>query len=171
MSSLYKDKDSEIGQTLKWCFGLSLLDPSEVSDAFVEDLMPMATSEILPFCDYLLENYIADDALFPPTMWASNSLHSDRTTNACESFHAQFGTNFDESHPNIFKFTEVLKQYQHEIYILIRSASKEATQSYRRDFLHKKALLEDNLNEYKKGRIDRYTFVKKSSYHYRKRSN
>ena len=72
-----------MGRSLKWCFGLSYLDPAEVEDCFIEDLMAEAPAEIHSFLDYLLDNYILENAAFPPHMWASNIDTAERTTNAC----------------------------------------------------------------------------------------
>lgn len=167
--TVYKDKNSEAGSTLRWCFGLSLLDPAEVEDAFIEDLMAKAPKEIFPFCDYLLDTYITENSLFPPRMWASKSLKSDRTTNACEGFHSQFGEYFNASHPNIFIFSDVLISYQHIINILMRSAAVEPRVNYRRDFHRRQRELELNLYNYQRKIVDRYAFVRTASYFYRKR--
>ena len=35
----------------------------------------------------LFTNDIDSESLFPPEIWASNSVTSERTTNACEAFH------------------------------------------------------------------------------------
>ena len=41
LSSEYKDTDSEIEKWLSYFFGLSFLNPTEVEDCFVEDLMAL----------------------------------------------------------------------------------------------------------------------------------
>jgi hypothetical protein len=85
-----------------------------VGDCFAEDfaaIQPNQTS-IQDFADYLVEWYIAEDSHFPPYMWAENSSSSQRTTNACEGFHSKFNASFYCGHPNIFQFTEVLKNFQ-----------------------------------------------------------
>ena len=48
-----------------------------------------------------------------------------RTTNACESFHAEFNQNFYFHHPSIYGFIEVLKLCQISTCIKIRSASQK----------------------------------------------
>ncbi|KAF0770256.1 Uncharacterized protein FWK35_00007815 [Aphis craccivora] len=55
------------------------------------------------FSDYLVDNYISDEGLFPPHIWASDMISSQKTTNACESFHAKFNKSFSSPHPNIFE--------------------------------------------------------------------
>ncbi|KAL4131288.1 hypothetical protein QTP88_008624 [Uroleucon formosanum] len=60
LSKEYKDASSEIGNWLKWVFGLPLLNPEEVSDCFTTDLMSVSPDDerIIKFCDYLVEYYI-----------------------------------------------------------------------------------------------------------------
>lgn len=69
-------------------------------------------------------------------------LRSDRTTSACESFHAQFAKNFNASLPNIFEFTDQLKETHYEVRVLVRSASTEAQHVYRQDFLQKRSMMQ-----------------------------
>ena len=94
MTQEYKDKNSMIGKWLKYCFGLLFLDPEEVGDTFALDLLsdPDKPSDprLTEFADYLVENYIEEDSLFPPHIWAAASNCSWRTTNNCEAFHAKF---------------------------------------------------------------------------------
>ena len=46
------------------------------------------------YIDYLVDTYISEDAKFPPIIWASDTIDGERTTSACESFHAKFNANF-----------------------------------------------------------------------------
>jgi hypothetical protein len=78
-------------------FGLSLLSPDMVGDCF------------------------AEDSHFPPYMWAENSSSSQRTSNACEGFHSKFNASFYCGHPNIFRFIEVLKNFQIQINTYIKT--------------------------------------------------
>jgi hypothetical protein len=79
----YKNKNSEIGQWLGYCFGLLFLEPEKVSDVFVFELCPFQPPNIKlqQFADYLVDNYISEDSLFPPEIWAENSAALNRTTN------------------------------------------------------------------------------------------
>lgn len=79
---------------------------------------------VLQFCDYLVDNYLTEDSTFPPYMWASNSSSLIFTTNACESFHSKFNECFYKSHPDIFKFTDILLNFQAEVYVKIRTAQR-----------------------------------------------
>ncbi|KAF0768146.1 Uncharacterized protein FWK35_00016558, partial [Aphis craccivora] len=49
---------------------------------------------------------------------------SERTTNACESFHSSFSRNFSSAHPIIFTFVNVLKEIQTNTYIAISSVNE-----------------------------------------------
>ena len=60
------------------------------------------------------------ESTYLPTLWALSNVE-DRTTNACESFHAKFNKLFLEAHPNIFIFLRNLMDYQEENYVTIRS--------------------------------------------------
>lgn len=82
------------------------LDPTEVENCFVKNLyfeIPQ-NERVIKYDDYLVDNYISEDCLFAPAMWASCCNSTERTTNTCESFHSQFNASFYESHPDIYKF-------------------------------------------------------------------
>jgi len=46
--------------------------------------------KIQSFSDYLVDNFISEDSLFLPELWAKCCNDLTRTTNACESFHKHF---------------------------------------------------------------------------------
>jgi hypothetical protein len=89
LKSDYIDPNSEIGKWLHLIFGLSLLPSSEVDDCFVEDLMSIKplSEKLIEFFDYLIDTNISSSSTLPPALWVMNSIDSERTTNACESFH------------------------------------------------------------------------------------
>ena len=99
----------------------------------------------------------------PPSVWASNINNLHRTTNACESFHARFDDSFYHSHPDIFKFVNVLLDFQTEIYVKIRTANM-FQKKIRKDVKLKHDLINRNINEYNSNLISRWTFVKKVCY-------
>jgi hypothetical protein len=88
LQSIYSDRENSVGIWLKSFFGLPFLDPLDVADSFVTDIMSDADPSVEAFADYMLQTYIASDAQFPPNLWAavSNSDMFSRTTNAAESF-------------------------------------------------------------------------------------
>lgn len=109
----YKTANSEIGNFLKKFFGLAFLDPLEVNDCFIEDFMaikPTNDKRVDDFCDYILENYVAEDCKFPPHIWAEFSSSLTRTTNCCESFHSKFKKNFNASQPKVFSPCKCFKR-------------------------------------------------------------
>jgi hypothetical protein len=58
------------------CFGLLFLSPEKVSDVFVftlEAIMP-SDPRVIKFSDYLVDNYISNDAAFPPHLWADQTI-------------------------------------------------------------------------------------------------
>ncbi|KAF0751144.1 Uncharacterized protein FWK35_00019505, partial [Aphis craccivora] len=123
----YKNPNSEVGKWLHLVFGLSLFSHEEVEDVFVEEIMTIQpiNSNLTKFTNYLIENYISSNSTFPPKLWASNSISCERTTNACEAFHASFSTNFYSPHPNIFVFLKVIIETQTSTYIAINSIYQE----------------------------------------------
>ena len=107
--AVWKER-SEVSQSLKKIFRLSLLPPAEACDCFalgfLSDLPNDKRVEL--FCIYLLENYIDADSTFPPPVWSECSS-SLRTINACESFHAHFNALFYSAHHNIFLLVSALQ--------------------------------------------------------------
>ncbi|XP_025423465.1 uncharacterized protein LOC112692866 [Sipha flava] len=115
LSSEYLNNDSEVGKWMKCFFGLSYLPPDEVSDGFC-DLMSIApsttSSNISIFFDYILENYIASDSNFPPTLWACKPTNNPKTTNGAESYHKQYNSQFYTTHPHIHQVIDVIIEIQ-----------------------------------------------------------
>jgi hypothetical protein len=65
LSDEFKNKDSEIGQILKYFFGLPLLPPNIIQNVYVElmTIKPLHEKHDT-FFDYVLENYIENDSVF-----------------------------------------------------------------------------------------------------------
>ena len=138
-----------------------------MEDAFVEDLMSIQPPNAEDFSNYLVENYIDSSSPFPPSLWASSSTSSERTTNACESFHAKFGRHFYHPHSNIFVFIEAIKSVQIDTYIGIRSSTTPRKITNGR---YKKRLqfLENLHKKYTAKQITRLHFLKSVCYQYKK---
>jgi hypothetical protein len=152
----YKDRESEDGKLLKYIFGLSLLPPDEVEDAFCFDLMSLRPldKKYEELFDYLLETYIAPDSKFPPSFWADCTASRIRTTNACEAFHSVLNKLFNSAHPNIYYLADTLAQIQTETYIKLRStATSHATE--------KEEYLQTQIDDFLQKRIDRLKFFKR----------
>lgn len=101
----YKER-TDIGKWIGYCFGLLFLEPEDVGNCLVFDLLPIVpeNDKLRVFIDYLVETYIEEDSIFPPEIWAAKCASSSRTTNACESFHSHLNKSFNSYHPNIFVF-------------------------------------------------------------------
>ncbi|KAF0706208.1 MULE domain-containing protein [Aphis craccivora] len=111
--------ETEIGKWLRNIFGLSFINAVEVGESYTDDFMSTIPENqaVQEFSDY----YISDEGIFPPHIWASDTISSQRTTNACESFHGKFNKSFSSPHPNIFVFIDVLTQLQIDTYILMQN--------------------------------------------------
>lgn len=171
LSKAYKDKESDVAKWIGWTFGLPFLNAEEVSDCFVEDFMsamPSSCENLRKYADYLVENYICEEsAKFPPSMWASCTSSTERTTNACESFHARFNKNFYVPHPDIFKFLEVLKNFQIDTDIKINSVHlpvKIKNSKYKK----RNEYITNIITAFTRHEIKRFEFVKCVSYYYNK---
>jgi hypothetical protein len=126
LTKFYKHPSSVEGHFLKLFFRKRFLKPSDVEEYFLGlcEILPCNNSGIVQFSDYIIDNYITEEALFLRHIWASASNVSYRTTNACESFHAKFNATFYQNHPNLYQFIEVLLKFQSQIYVKINGASK-----------------------------------------------
>ena len=167
LTSEYKNKNSEIGQWLGYCFGLLFLNPETVSDFFVFELCAFQpqNEKLQKFADYLVDNYISEEAHFPPEMWASNSAALNLTTNACESFHSRLNNSFYQSHPSLFVFVDTLLTIQTEIYVKINSIGEpykyqNAYSKQRQMYLNK------HISNFQNGTITTLQFVKLASHYY-----
>lgn len=161
LASIYRDKKSEEGKWIRYCFGMTYLHPNEVEDAFCDLVSIQPPNERLSmFADYLLDTYIVGDerALFPPQIWASASSDLWRTTNACEAFHSKLKASCSSPHANIFVFLKCLTHIQTDTYILLNSTgsakSKDKTTRLRKEYIDQK------LVQYANKLINRLEFVK-----------
>ena len=68
LSTAYTENKTEIRLFTNHVFGLLFLPPAEVSDCFVFDFMAIQPSDqnLDKFCNYLVDTYVSEDALFPP---------------------------------------------------------------------------------------------------------
>lgn len=161
LSVIYKNPDSLIGKWLKYPFGLTYLDPSDVGDCFALDFTEdMPENEGLrQFYDYLVENYIDEESIFPPSMWAENSTNFARTTNSCESFHSRFNSSFYSCHPDLYTFMNVLiNDFQFQTYIKIQSVDESLRMKPK--LVRKRDGIENLIAQLKNGSISRFHFVK-----------
>lgn len=165
LTQMYKDKNCEESKWLTHTFGLTYLDPSEVEDCFIFDLMSYKPDHKLidKYADYLLENYIAPESHFPPNIWAYENPSIKRTTNACESFHSHFNSSFYSSHPSIFIFIEKLKDCQIDAYLKIKNLNIPA-KIKDKQVKNKLKFIENMVNMLRSDNISRINFVKSVSH-------
>jgi hypothetical protein len=64
---------------------MPFLKPSDVEEYFLGlcEILPCNNSGIVQFSDYIIDNYISEEALFLPHIWASASNVSYRIKKAC----------------------------------------------------------------------------------------
>jgi len=86
-------------------------------------IMP-SDQRVIKFSNYLVDNYITNDATFPPHLWANQSANLNRTANACESFYSHLKNSFYKSHPNVHIFSKVLIEFQTQTYIKLNGISQ-----------------------------------------------
>lgn len=157
-----------VGDWLKICFGLIFLEPEDVSDFFVFELMSIKPENlnITKFADYILETYISEEASFPPKIWAQCSAELNLTTNACESFHSHLAQCFQNTHPNIHHFSTALLDIQTYTYIKLNSINepnhlRNSTSKTRHKYLN------NIIQSFKDKNITIMEFVKAASHHYK----
>jgi hypothetical protein len=90
LHSKYKEENSEVGNWLRYFYGLAFLPPSEVGDGYAQ-LMSIASNieHVTNFTDYY---YASENADFKPSIWAAKPSNSPRTTNGPESFHSHYNS-------------------------------------------------------------------------------
>ena len=164
-SKEYAEGTTERGKWLQQVFGLSFFGEDDVREAFVEDLMSCIPANMEKFCDYLLNTYIAEEATFPPCIWAEDEVPVNKTTNICESFHSKWNAEFTAPHPNIYVFGKILQPTQEETYIKMRSVNDK--QPSNTDSELKYAKIQVHLLQYKSKIITRMEFVKRISKYYK----
>ncbi|CAI6348819.1 unnamed protein product [Macrosiphum euphorbiae] len=126
----YKKENDELGNWLKSFFGLAFLPNHEVADAFVELMSVCPNDKVCSeFRDYVFNNYIDDESPFPPNIWAKEPMFDPRTTNAVESFHRTYNSQFYKSHPHIHLVIMVLQETQAETMTKIRSIETDSYKS------------------------------------------
>ncbi|KAL4103449.1 hypothetical protein QTP88_018826 [Uroleucon formosanum] len=144
-------------------------DPHEVSEYFVNDFMSDCPDDkrLKKYCDYLTENFIKEESLFPPQYWAVVWPSLVRTTNACESFHSFFNQCFYKHTPPIMSWLAVLiNEVQTDVYIKIRSINILKTPRDTKN-VERQRQNEAYIEDYKNNKICRYKFVKQISYNYK----
>lgn len=158
---MYAADETEDGKWLTHIFGLPFLPAELVEDCFVDYFMAQKPTDpaLDNFADYIVENYIDENGTFPPQIWANHNGELTRTTNACESFHAKFNSNFYHSHPNLYEFVEVLIQFQVSTYVSMRSAIQNISLKKNKGSLEKQKYIQRAIDDFKVQKISMEKFV------------
>ncbi|XP_022183760.1 uncharacterized protein LOC111043174 [Myzus persicae] len=161
LTSFYKDESSEIGKWIRYTFGLVFLNPDEVSNCFVEDLLSdyPVNEKLTNYCDYLTDTYISEDGLFPPSIWAFNTSELIKTINACESFHSFFNKSFNHISPPISAWLSVINEIQTEVYIKLNSLHLQRCPKNKK-IIDRQQKNEEKIQKYKAGTINRESSIK-----------
>lgn len=161
LTSTYKDKTSIKGKWIRYIFGLPFLSSQEVGDCFAFELSSIQPQEepFVKLADYFVDNYIGEDAAFPPSMWAEASASTELTTNACESFHSRFNSRFYNVHPSLYLFIDVLKDMQTDTYIKLKSV-QELKKIKNRNVQRRHDILAQKIEQYEQKQIIRFEFLK-----------
>jgi len=130
------NNNSEIGDWLKRFFGLPLLPSDQIQHGFTE-LMSICPTDISYFSDDVLNNYIIEDAKFPPSMWAREPTDEPRTTNGAESFQSNYNSQFYHPHSNIYQVINILKEIQTKTLLKFNSISKQKINILRKKTIEK----------------------------------
>ena len=171
LQSVYHKSVSEMGETvisergkwLRYVFGLTFLDLDDVRDAINEliSIQPQ-DAKLETFTEYILTNYVEDDAKFPPHLWAAHTSSLERTTNVCESFHSRFNNSFYHHHPDLFLFVHTLIEHQTDTYITIQTLDKPKL--VRNTYAASKAHIDKLISEYDNDKLDLIQFMKRAGY-------
>jgi len=103
LSVEYNNDDSEVVKWLRYVY----VDPNEAGDVFVFSLTEFMSQndKLEKFSSYMVDNYISEEATYPPIMWAWAPASTTKTS--------------------LFIFLNALEDFQTEVYIKIQSVQKE----------------------------------------------
>lgn len=161
LSRIYKSRSAE-GSYLRSFFGLSFIDLDEIKDFFSEEFTQNEPphAKIREFSDYVYDNYICATTRFPPHLWTKYSAEVGRTTNACEAFHSVLNKMFYHCHPNIFLLADAFLEVQESSYGKMLSRTDRGLP---RATVEKQVFIQNAMDEYEEGLIDKKAFVKQVS--------
>jgi len=145
---------------LKCFFGLPPLLPSDQIQYGFTELMSICPTDISDFPDYVLNNYIIEDAKFPPSLWAKEPTDEPRTTNGAESFHSHYNSQFYHPHPNIYQVINILKEIQTETLLKINSINKQKINILRKNTKEKQYYTLKSWDEYQTGKLTIIDYIR-----------
>lgn len=174
MVTHYKDDSSNIDDWMYYTFNLLFfLNPEEVGDCFVEDLMFECpeNEKLRKFCDYLTNNYIFNKNVFMSKIWTAKFSELIRTTNTFESFHSFFSNFYCcllLSSP-IGTWLDVIQEIQNDVYIKLNSIHVQhgkVRDRKDRKKIERQLKNEDITQKYNRGQLTRYEFIKYMAFNY-----
>jgi hypothetical protein len=123
LSSFYKKESSEIGKWVRYTFGLVFLNPDEVSNCFVKDLLSdfPVNDKLINYCDYLTDTYISEDCLFPSSICANLYVRINKNNQRKWIFLFFFNKSLNHISPPISTCLSVINEIQTKIYIKLNS--------------------------------------------------
>jgi len=116
------------------------------------------------FADYVVDNFVAADSDFPPTLWAHAPDVMHVTTNGAESYHGQLNADFNAPHLNIYIFVEVSLRQQAATYVTVSSLSKSRT--IPRSIREKSTRLRELFTDHSAGLLTRLDYLQRVGYDY-----
>lgn len=112
LAALYKD-NPDVKRWIRRAAGLPLLPLHEVQDAWLEAMDESPdVNRAEEFNDYVVVNWVDYGARFPLRLWNHHETDGPRTNNHLEGFHNRLNRTLPHSHPNIFRFIEVIKKIE-----------------------------------------------------------
>ncbi|XP_065203979.1 uncharacterized protein LOC135834068 [Planococcus citri] len=155
----YETKHSEIGDWVKCFFGLSFLPPNDAEEAVAELIEICPSQDVIPFSDYIIDNYLTDESLFPTQLWADAPDDLPRTTNGPEAFHRVYNSMFSAPHPNIWRVITSLLEIQIETYLKITDIECNKIRQSRKPELQRVNSVIEKWTQYSRQEITRLQYL------------
>ncbi|XP_071109021.1 uncharacterized protein [Haliotis cracherodii] len=108
----YKE-DPAVQQWIRRAAGLALLPWLDAQDTWLDAMQatpPVPRAD--DFNDYMVINWVDDDARFPIPLWNHHQTAGPRTNNNLEGFHHRLNRTLPHRHPIIYQFVEVIKKIE-----------------------------------------------------------
>ena len=108
----YKE-DPAVQQWIRRAAALPLLPLADVQNTWVEVMEAApAVPRAREFHDYIVVNWVDDDARFPPNLWNHFQTFGPRTNNNLEGFHSRLNGSLCHRHPNVYRLVNLLKKIE-----------------------------------------------------------
>ena len=132
---------------------------------YVEELMSDSpeNEKLQKFCDYLTDNYISDESMFLPKLWAAKSSELIRTTNACESFHSFFNKHFNCNSLPIHTWLSVVQEVQTNVYIKLNTIHLQYIPKNRK-VKERQLKNEKTIQQYNREELSQHEFIKSKAF-------